>query len=648
MSVELEEFENEGPRPLAARVSDVATDTSYDLGVTPCGTPGSAFAHIETVEIEGKRKTPSKILLHQMTVLFPESEVTAILGPKGAGKTTLLNFLTGSISDGITAQGQVFLSGQTGFVPQEDHLHSFYTCRWYMSHYTRLVGLKDNFANAKLCMDILMSLGMQDDADTIVGDVFRKGLTKGQQRRLSVALEALSSPETLFCDDVTSDLDAESARQLMTFLQHYARASGRRVVLTMHEPSSHIWELIDNVVLLSEGKLVYQGRRNQMESFFSNNNCPCPPNFNPADHYLACVSPEFHLNTKSVDDWVTAYELWEKSGGISGDVENAVADATQFPPSPMSGNFFLGSGGKPLRNSIVTTAEPSHRASALVSLTELIRRYSWNLLLNPGILSMRIFMHCVLSVAVGILFWDLESNTSYSSVQSRIALLFYCVAFFTFLSATAVTFAVMEHGRVNKEVRNGYYHPITFQLAFLLTSVPGTFILALLTTALISSMTGLRAPVSFFTNMFLTLTCAEGVVQLVSHILDHSIQGVAMILGLYGIFILLQGYVLVPSEFPQWLQWAHYIPFHTYSWRSHMVAEFGDSDLIFTSLHNETVLFYNGDAILKEYEIEDVKFVTDMFILFGYGIGINLISTIVLHIRHISNKSHQVKIDRRV
>ena len=74
MSVELEEFENEGPRPLAARVSDVATDTSYDLGVTPCGTPGSAFAHIKTVEIEGKRKTPSKILLHQMTVLFPESK----------------------------------------------------------------------------------------------------------------------------------------------------------------------------------------------------------------------------------------------------------------------------------------------------------------------------------------------------------------------------------------------------------------------------------------------------------------------------------------------------------------------------------------------------------------------------------------------
>lgn len=514
-----------------------------------------------------------------------------------------------------------------------------------MSHYTRLVGLKDNFANAKLCMDILISLGMPDDADTIVGDVFRKGLTKGQQRRLSVALEALSSPETLFCDDVTSDLDAESAHQLMTFLQNYARASGRRVVLTIHEPSSHIWKLIDNVVLLSEGKLVYQGNRNQMESFFSNNNCPCPPNFNPAEHYLACVSPGFHLNTKSVDDWVAAYELWEKSGGISSDVENAIADATHFPPSPVSGKSLLGNGGKPFRNSILTTAEPAHRAIAIVSLTELIRRYLWNLMLNPGILLTRLVMHCILSIAVGFLFWDLESKTSYSSVQSRIALLFYCVAFFTFLSAAAVPFAVMEHGRVDKEVRNGYYHPINFQLAFLLTSIPGTFLLASLTTVFIASMTGLRAPVSFFINIFLTLTCAEGVVQLVSNVFDHSIPGVATILGLYGIFILLQGFILVPSEFPQWLKWAHYIPYHTYSWRSHMVAEFGDSDLTFTSLHNETVLFYDGDAVLKDYEIEGVKTITDMLILLAYGIGVNLISTIVLHIKHISNKSHQVKMD---
>lgn len=74
MSVDSEEFENEGPEPIDTRLNDAATDSSYDLGGKPRGTSGNAFAHIETVEIEGKRKRPTKTLLHQMTVLFPESK----------------------------------------------------------------------------------------------------------------------------------------------------------------------------------------------------------------------------------------------------------------------------------------------------------------------------------------------------------------------------------------------------------------------------------------------------------------------------------------------------------------------------------------------------------------------------------------------
>lgn len=127
-------------------------------------------------------------------------KVTAILGPSGSGKTTLLNFLTGTINSGVKAEGTVSLKGNVGFVPQEDHLHSFYTCRDYMLHYSYLTGMSDTFANQKLSMDLLVGLGLENHADTIVGDIFRKGLSGGQKRRLSCALEALSRPETLFLD----------------------------------------------------------------------------------------------------------------------------------------------------------------------------------------------------------------------------------------------------------------------------------------------------------------------------------------------------------------------------------------------------------------------------------------------------------------
>ena len=81
--------------------------------------------------------------------------------------------------------------------------------------------------------------------------------------------------------------DAESALQVMEFLHDYAReAKGRRVFLTIHQPSTVLWKQIDHVVLLSKGKLMYQGSRQQMEDFFSSAGCPTPVGWNPADHYV--------------------------------------------------------------------------------------------------------------------------------------------------------------------------------------------------------------------------------------------------------------------------------------------------------------------------------------------------------------------------
>ena len=90
------------------------------------GTKGNAFARVDNVEVISR--SGNSVILHPMTVLFPESKVTAIMGPSGSGNSTLLNFLTGTIVSNLHAEGLVNLSGQMGFVPQEDHLHGFYSC----------------------------------------------------------------------------------------------------------------------------------------------------------------------------------------------------------------------------------------------------------------------------------------------------------------------------------------------------------------------------------------------------------------------------------------------------------------------------------------------------------------------------------------
>ena len=184
-----------------------------------------------------------KTILHNFHADFPEGCVTALMGPSGAGKTTLLDFLTGMLGDSVHASGQVALPDNDAYVPQDDRLHGFYTCQMYMEHYARLVGMKplidccssrknddDKGGNGggssdveapqdnsqqqhpsgtnnenvqELITTILSEVGLLAQRNTVVGGMFKRGLSGGQKRRLSVALEALSSPLNLFLDEPT-------------------------------------------------------------------------------------------------------------------------------------------------------------------------------------------------------------------------------------------------------------------------------------------------------------------------------------------------------------------------------------------------------------------------------------------------------------
>jgi ABC-type multidrug transport system ATPase subunit len=531
------------------------------------------------------------------------------------------------VSGGAIAKGEVDLPGESAYVPQGDSLHGFYTCDAYMKHYARLSGSTVTPEIENEIESLFDSLGLTSHKDTIVGDIFLRGLSGGQKRRLSVALEALTSPLNFFLDEPTSGLDSDSALRLVQFLKKYARdAPGRRIVLTIHQPSSFILEELDNIILLSEGRLVYQGKNSVMEDFFESSGFPTPPHYNPMDHYIALVNSDFSYGGGGVNkheeltpiEWANAFTAW-----------------TERQPSIVQEDDSFG------------TSLPENigikRGSTMDAIIELTRRYFKNLILNPGILGTRLVMYGMLGLIIGALFYDLGDLTTYTAVQSRIALSFYCVAFFIFMSVAVLPFTVMERDIVEKEVRNAYYHPMVYQVAQAFASIPGAALLALITTIIIVGMTGLRSPFWYFLNMFLSLVCAEALAQLVSHIVPHFIIGIGLVAGFYGLFMLLQGFMLIPSEFPAWLRWSYNCAFHTYAWRSFMYSEFHDQ----TFPEAVEQGFGDGNEILKIYEIEDVNRGNDMLSLMLYALVLHLLSFLVLFYKHHSSKKQNASVRKR-
>lgn len=371
----------------------------------------------------------------------------------------------------------------------------------------------------------------------------------------------------------------------MEFLKEYVRAApGRRVILTIHQPSSFIWTLIDHVVLLSQGKLMYQGPRSDIENFFVVAGYSTPAGWNPADHYVTVVNDEFRNHELSVDEWAEKYLDWDAAQGFQNNEHDGGRKKKRTPSM--------------IRTASMDVIETQRSKSAFVVM-ELTYRYFLNLWFNPGILGTRVAMYSMLALMVGALFWNLGEREDFESINSRVAVLFYCVAFFIFMSVAVLPFTVMERAIVDKEVMNKYYHPIMYQISQGISSIPGSALLAFLTTIIVIPMTGLNAPLWYFLNMFLSLLVAEALAQLISHVVPHFVIGMAMIAGLYGFFMLFQGFMLVPSDFPGWLKWTNKIAFHTYSWRTFMKKEF-EGEIYSTSQYP------TGEDVLRTYEIEDV------------------------------------------
>jgi ABC-type multidrug transport system ATPase subunit len=80
----------------------------------------------------------------------------------------------------------------------------------------------------------------------------------GERRRVSIGVDIIHGPSLLFLDEPTSGLDSTSANSVIEKVHHIAR-SGSTVILTIHQPSSRIQLLLDHLIILARGQLMYQG-----------------------------------------------------------------------------------------------------------------------------------------------------------------------------------------------------------------------------------------------------------------------------------------------------------------------------------------------------------------------------------------------------
>lgn len=151
------------------------------------------------------------------------------------------------------------------YVTQENVLLGTLTVRETIT-YSALLRLPSSMSKEEVRRAVegtIEELGLEDCADRPIGNWHLRGISGGEKKRLSIALEILTRPRLLFLDEPTSGLDSASAFFVIQTLKQMALDGNKTVISSVHQPSSEVFALFDDLFLLSGGETVYFGEAKQ-------------------------------------------------------------------------------------------------------------------------------------------------------------------------------------------------------------------------------------------------------------------------------------------------------------------------------------------------------------------------------------------------
>ncbi|XP_065625163.1 pleiotropic drug resistance protein 1 isoform X2 [Quercus suber] len=129
----------------------------------------------------------------------------------------------------------------------------------------------------------LKVLGLDVCADTMVGDEMIRGISGGQRKRVTTGEMLVGPAKAMFMDEISTGLDSSTTFQIVNSLKQYVHILDGTAVISLLQPAPETYNLFDDIILLSDGYIVYQGPRELVLDFFESMGFKCPDRKGVAD-----------------------------------------------------------------------------------------------------------------------------------------------------------------------------------------------------------------------------------------------------------------------------------------------------------------------------------------------------------------------------
>ncbi|KAI4269866.1 MAG: hypothetical protein LQ337_007036 [Flavoplaca oasis] len=502
-------------------------------------------------------KSERKSILKPINTAFVPGSLNVIMGPSGSGKTSLLNLMAdrlhGSVSTTYQARGdlkynnavpspQVIRSICSYVCQDDDALFPCLTVRENLQFAAalRLPTHLSKTQRRQRAESVLLMLGLRDCADNLVGDSLVKGISGGEKRRVTIAIQVLTDPQILLLDEPTSGLDAFTASSIMTMLRGLAE-EGRTLILTIHQARSDLFSDFGNILLLARGgSPVFAGKGVEMLPYFESLGFHCPIATNPADFALDLITVNLQQASKETTTREQVRSLIQ-----SFDTSNTpLGQTTSQIESPAELGSFVRS------STPFTTALPILTYRSFLNF----RRS------RPALIA-RTTQVLGFAVILTLFFAPLQSNTY--SIQTRLGFIqeFAALYFVGMLQNVAVyptEKAVFYH-----EHDDNAYSVTSFLLTYTVLEIPFEVITSLIFALLTVIAAGLpRTATLFFVvafNCFAIVSCGESVGIMFNTLFAHTGFAVNVTSVILSLATIIGG--VMSLDIPDFLQaWNHLSP----------------------------------------------------------------------------------------
>ncbi|KAF8049471.1 hypothetical protein N665_2204s0001 [Sinapis alba] len=554
-----------------------------------------------------------KTLLNDVSGEACDGDILAVLGASGAGKSTLIDALAGRVSSlkgTVTLNGEKVLQTQllnviSAYVMQDDLLFPMLTVKetlMFASEF-RLPRSLSKSKKMERVEALIDQLGLRNAADTIIGNEGHRGVSGGERRRVSIGIDIIHDPIVLFLDEPTSGLDSTNAFMVVQVLKRIAR-SGSMVIMSIHQPSARIIDLLDRLIILSHGKSVFSGSPTSLPQFLSEFGHPVPEKGNITEFALDIVR-ELEGSTQGTKELVEFNEKWQQNQS-----PRATPMTTPYKALSLKESIVTSvSRGKLVSGS--TSSNPismetvSYANTPLVETYILSKRYLKNWSRTPELIRARLATVLVTGLILATIYWRLDNTPR--GAQERMAFFSFSISTMFYTCADNLPVFIHERYIFLRETTHNAYRTYSYVISHILVSLPQLLALSIAFAVTTFWTVGLSGGLESFLYYCLIIYAAfwsgSSFVTFISGLIPTVMISFMVTISYLSYCLLMGGFFINRDRIPSYWIWFHYISLMKYPYEGVLINEFDDPSRCFV----RGVQVFDGTLFAKVPDAIKVK-----------------------------------------